>query len=171
MEQEYSRSQERDTHETDSAASFREFVAGVQAMTVHFDTMLANFAWCAAQIAGDTRIPEQIRSMMEFAARYHEAGLDTALAAIEENSGIYIPLQISQSRQLPCILIGLTGAALDGKQKYFSGIAMVENSRSQEAFVNVRVKPNGETFLNPNDPQREDPETVLLIKDLGLDIK
>lgn len=166
---EYERLRQEDTVQRDaSQEAFREFVAGLQVMSTDFDRHVQNFAWCAGQIVGDPDASAQIRGMMEFALRLQEFGLESALDAVRDNSGVSVRVTISESRtrEKLGIVVGIVGARYVNKQKVFDGVAVMENSRGQEAFVRVGIRPNGETFLQQETLQTEDPETVRLMREL-----
>lgn len=167
MEYEHPQETQRATQHDTDAAAFREFVAGLQVMSTLLDQHAMNFAWCAAQIQGDRDAPTRILGMIGFAVRLRDFGFEEACRAVDENAGVRVNVAAPRSRRnIPGIVVGLVDASFDGEEKSFSGVAVVENSRGQEAFVNVRIRPNGETYLLPQDEQRDDPETRRLMRDL-----
>lgn len=149
----------------DDEAAFSEFVGGLQLMSTLLERHVDNFAWCAAQIAGSSDAPARIRGMMEFALRLREFGFEAACQAVEKNAGIRVNVAVPRTgRNVSGIVVGLTDASYH--TRFFKGVAVVANSRGQEAFVNVRIRPNGATFLHLEDQQPDQPETRRLMRDL-----
>ena len=168
---------ERVEHEANPAELARQqFFLGIRAMSQDFDRIAQNFGWCAAQIAGDNDAPTIMSGMMEFALRYQEFGLETALGAIEESSGVEVGIRVKRYSEGPDetrsgLIVGLIGASQRKKQQVFSGIAVIENSRSQQAFVEVDINSRGDIFLAPSGTQPKYPETRRLMRDLFPQIK
>lgn len=155
-----------------STEAFRQFVVGLQVMSTDFDSHVQNFAWCAGQIAEDPNAEAQLRGMMEFALQLQRFGMESALKAVQKNSGVPVRVTIPESRtkKRPGLIVGLTGARYVGRQKIqkiFDGIAVITNSRGQDAFVQVGIKPNGETILQLSESFKiKAPETARLMIDL-----
>ncbi len=147
---------------TDQRRTFREFVKGLEAIA-DVDRVTQNFAWCAAQLMGDPDAAAKIGGMIDFAFAYHEAGIDQALAAIEEESGIAVRITVSgrkeqsglgqTSRVSPTVteieglVVGLIGMEGTPRERIFTGVAVVENIRGQEIFVPVTLNPDGQTTM------------------------
>lgn len=141
----------------------REFFAGLQAMSTQFDAMVQNFAWCAAQAAGAQYASSQLRGMLEFAQAYHKFGLETAISAIGENSGVPVDLLALGDKGMPgwyqnSIIVGLIGAEYipeeytKGKKPMlvFDGVAVIHGERGRETFVPVWIRPDGLVMLHPD---------------------
>ena len=185
MEQEAVYRSRRDVQPA-SKVAFQEFVQGLQTMSADFDRHVQNFAWCAGQIAGDPNSSAQLVGMMEFALQLHELGLETAIQAVEVNSGLPVSIVILEveqpekegllivkqgSKRKPGIIVGITGVSYVNRDKVFDGIAVMQNSRGQESFIAVGIRPNGETFLRPDLSQPQYPETARLMKELYPQVK
>lgn len=133
-------------------AAFLEFMRGLQMMSVNFERLTFDFAWAAAQIAGSPDAPERIRGMMEFAFDYHLFGLDRALTAIDESTGV--PVNILKGRDggpvefIPGRIVGLVGAHFYPSGRLFDGVAAIEDSRGRERFIAVSIRPDGLTQIH-----------------------
>jgi hypothetical protein len=134
--------------------AFKEFVLGLQTMSTDFGRLVFNFGQAAALIAGDLDAPARIRGMMEFAAAYHQFGLETAMDAIGDHSGVRVDMisgtDRGPARVTPAIVVGLLGAheSLPTGERSFDGVAMVEDARGRERFVAVSIRPDGHTQLH-----------------------
>lgn len=149
----------------DDEVAFSEFVGGLQLISTLLYRHVQNFAWCASQVAGSPDAPARIREMMRFALMLGEFGFEAACQAVERNAGVRVNVAVPETgRNVSGIVVGFTDASYNTRS--FKGVAVVANSRGQEAFVNVRIRPNGVTFLHLEDQQPDQPETRRLMRDL-----
>lgn len=136
------------------------FVRGLQMLSTHYEALVQNFGWCAAQIAGDEDTPANIRGMMEFAQAYHEFGLDTALQAIQDTSGVSINVQVPEvvkgARRrdrvhTPGLVVGIVNVEKRRGHLIFDGVAIVLNDLGDHVVVPVWIFPDGTVILDPAD--------------------
>ena len=158
------------TPATDTAsqrAAFAELVSGLQAMSVEFDRLVFDFALAAGQIAGDPDAPARIIGMMEFAVAYHQFGLETAMDAIGDNSGVRVDIVSGEDgkgrKVTPGILVGLIGAEgsfRGGGRRVFNGVAVVEDRRGRERFIAVSITPDGFAQLHHDQYDFRKPDLI-----------
>lgn len=111
------------------------FYEGLQ-MLAQTPGMAANFGWCLAQLAGEPGYEAQFRGMVDFLRRYEEAGLERALDAIDEVSGIPVILAADGMGTREGRVVGL----LDARERgvgHFTGVAFGELDSSGEQFMVV----------------------------------
>lgn len=166
---EYQREVARQPQEIEGMETSRAFVAGLRAMSVDFDQMVDNFAWCAGQIAGSKDAPERIIGMMEFAVRYKQFGMDEAVRAVTENSGVEASMGLQGSPATERgIVIGFADAHYGPKDEpLFDGIAVVANRKGQEVLVTVTIATDGRVVINGEENQLDDKQTRDYIRELS----
>lgn len=172
MELEYPREAQRPQTavKADSEAVSKDFVAGLQTMSTEFDELVENFAWCAGQLLGDRDADARILGMIEFAVVYKQFGIDTAVQAVVDNSGVLVEARISRTSEIrePAVIIGFTDARYGPNgERLFDGVGMVKDRKGREALVAVEITPKGRTTIKPADEQIDEPETKRFMKELG----
>lgn len=166
---EYQREVPRQPQEIEGLETSRAFVTALRAISVHFDQMVENFAWCAGQIAGSKDAPERIIGMMEFAVRYKQFGIEEAVRAVTENSGVEAKMSLQGSPATETgVVIGFADAHYGSNgEPLFDGIAVVANRKGQEVLVGVTIATDGRVVINQEEMQLDDKQTRDYIKDLS----
>lgn len=144
-----------------------EFTASLQAIASSFDQHVINFSWSAGQLAGSPDANDRVESMIEYANSFLSLGLDSAYQIIEQNAGISTEISDNREGKRAKVSGIITDIHLyDSQKKIFKGVAMIENSQGQQDFVQVNIRPTGETFISDEDDKVRNQQTLRIIRDM-----